>query len=117
MAVSEVSVVMDMVASRRGCTNRVALEMASFTWLTAVIISRVMVKSFLALERESVKGRTMWGEAGKEPVIKIHHVEESLDVELGGGEGELLDGGDLLREGADPLGVHRVTQEGHGGLG
>ena len=34
------------------------------------------------------------GEAGKEPAIKIHHVEESLDVELGGGEGELLDGVD-----------------------
>ena len=40
-----------------------------------------------------------------------------LDIQLGGGEGELLDGGDLLREGADPLGVQRVTQEGHGGLG
>ena len=57
------------------------------------------------------------GEAGKESAIKIYHAEESLDVELGGGERELLDGIDLLREGADPLGVHRVTKEGHGGLG
>ena len=40
-----------------------------------------------------------------------------MNVQLGGGEGELLDGVDLLWEGADPLGVHRVTQEGHGGLG
>ena len=28
----------------------------------------------------------------KESAIKIYHAEESLDVELGGGEGELLDG-------------------------
>ena len=93
MAVSEASVVMDRVMSRRGWTSMVALEMAVFTWFTEVIISGVMVKSFLALDRES------------------------LDVELGGGEGELLDGVDLLREGADPLRVQGVTQEGHGGLG
>ena len=55
--------------------------------------------------------------AGKESAIKIHHAKQSLDVDLGGGEGEHLDGVDLLREGADPLGVHGVTQEGHGGLG
>ena len=59
MAASEASVVMDKVTSRRGWTSMVALEMAVFTWFTAVIISGVMVKSFLALERESVRGRTM----------------------------------------------------------
>ena len=57
------------------------------------------------------------GEAGKETAVKIHHAEQPLDIELGGGEWELFDGGDLLREGANPLGVHGVTQEGHGGLG
>ena len=57
------------------------------------------------------------GKAGKETAIKIHHAKESLDVELGGGEGELLDGVDLFWKGADPLGGHGVTQEGHGGLG
>ena len=51
--------VMDNVTSRRGWTSMVALEMAVFPWSTAVIISRVMVKSFLALERESVRGRTI----------------------------------------------------------
>ena len=53
MAVSEASVVMD----RRGWTSMVASEMVVFTWLMAVIISGVMVKSFLALDRESVRGR------------------------------------------------------------
>ena len=38
-------------------------------------------------------------------------------VLLGRREWELLDGGDLLWEGADPLGVHRVTEKGHSGLG
>ena len=38
-------------------------------------------------------------------------------VQLGRRERELLDGGDLLREGADPLRVHLVTEEVHGGLG
>ena len=57
------------------------------------------------------------GEAGKEPVVEVHHAKQSMDVQLRGGEGELVDGVDLLREGADPLGVHRVTKEGHGGLG
>ena len=81
----------------------VALEMAVFTWFTAVIISGVMMKSFLALERESVRGRTMWARARKETAIKVHHAEQSLDVELGGGEGEPLDGIDLLQEGGIPL--------------
>ena len=57
------------------------------------------------------------GEAGKEPAVKIHHAKQPLGVELGGGEGELLDGVDPLREVVDPLGVQGVTQEGHGGLG
>ena len=59
MAVSEALVVMDKVTSRRGWMSMVALEMAVFTWFMSVIISRVMVKSFLALERESVRGRMM----------------------------------------------------------
>ena len=37
-------------------------------------------------------------ETGKLRIYRL--AEESLDVELGGGEGELLDGVDLLREGA-----------------
>ena len=65
MAASEASVVMDKVTSRRGWTSMVALEMEVFTWFTAVIISGVMVKSFLALERESVRGRTMWARRGR----------------------------------------------------
>ena len=57
------------------------------------------------------------GEAGQETAIKITHPQQPLDVQLGHQEQELLDGGDLLREGSDPLGFHRVTEEGHGGLG
>ena len=56
MAVSEALVVMDKVTSRRGWTSMVALEMAVFTWFKAMIISGVMVKSFLALDRESIRG-------------------------------------------------------------
>ena len=63
------------------------------------------------------QGADDMGEAGKEPPVKVHHAEQPLDVELGGGEGQLLDGIDLLREGANPLGVQGVTQEGHSGLG
>ena len=71
----------------------------------------------LGLGEEVRHGADNVGEAGKEPAVKIHHAEQPLDVELGGGEWELLDGIDLLREGADPLGVHRVTQVDHSGLG
>ena len=56
------------------------------------------------------------GEAGKEMAIKITHPQQSLDVQLGRWRRELSDGGDLLREGADPLGVHHVTEEGRDGL-
>ena len=35
------------------------------TWLTAVIISGLMVKSFLALDRKSVRGRAMWASWGR----------------------------------------------------
>ena len=85
--------------------------------VTAVIISGVMVKSFLAPEHGVRLGGWDVGEAGKETAIEIHHAQQALDVQLGGGEGELLDGVDLLRKGADPLQVLRVTEEGHGGLG
>ena len=57
------------------------------------------------------------GKAGKEAAIEIAHPQESLDVQLGRQWRELPDGGDLLREGADPLGVHGVTEEGHSGPG
>ena len=55
----------DRMASRRGCTRSVVLEMVSFTWLIVVIISGVMVKSFLALDRESVSERGMWARRGR----------------------------------------------------
>ena len=57
MAVSEASVVIERTASGRGIMRSVALEMASFTWLMAVIIFVVTVNSFLGLDRESVRGR------------------------------------------------------------
>ena len=56
------------------------------------------------------------GEAGKEAVVKVTHAKRSLHVQLGRGQRELLDGGGLLLEGADPPGVHFVTQKGHRGL-
>ena len=55
------------------------------------------------------------GEAKKEAAMKIIHPQQSLDVQLGRRHRELLDSGDLLREGADPLGVRSVTEEGPGG--
>ena len=57
------------------------------------------------------------GEAGKDMAIKITHPQQSLNIQLGRWHRELLDGRDLLREGADPLGVHRVTEECEGGFG
>ena len=59
MAVLEASVVIDRVTSRRGWTSMVASEMAVFTELTVGIIS------FLASDRESVRGWTMWARRGR----------------------------------------------------
>ena len=71
----------------------------------------------LALGQGGCQGADDVGKAGIEAPIKVTHTEYPMDVYLGRREWELLDGGDLLQEGADPLGVHHVTQEGHGGLG
>ena len=43
------------------CMRMVALEMAFFTSSAAVSISWLTGNSFLEADRESVKGRTMWG--------------------------------------------------------
>ena len=50
-------------------------------------------------------------------MIKMTHAEQPLHVQLGSGWRELLDGGYILRQQADPLGVYHVTEEGHSGLG
>ena len=70
--------VMDKVTSRRGWTSMVALEMAVFTWFTEVIIIRGDGEVLLGLG----EGADDVGEAGKEPAVKVHRAEQSLDVEL-----------------------------------
>ena len=57
------------------------------------------------------------GKVEQEPAVEVGYAQHSLHVKLGRGRRERLDGGDLLWEGADPLGVHFVTEEGHRGLG
>lgn len=51
------------------------------------------------------------GEAREETAVEVSHAEEALDVQLGGRRRELLDGGHLLREGADPLVIDYVAEE------
>ena len=61
---SEASVVMERTVSRTGSTRRVVFETTSFILLMAVIISVVTVNSFLAMDRESVRGWTIWARRG-----------------------------------------------------
>ena len=49
--------------------------------------------------------------------VEVAHPQQLFNIQLGRRRRELPDCGDLLREGANPFGVHRVTEEGNGGPG
>ena len=57
--------VLERTASQIGCTRRVAVEMASFSSLTAIIISLVIVNSFLDMDKGVRQRAEDVGKAGK----------------------------------------------------